>query len=474
MSATIPNGALPKTGKFAVPAGVRLDQAFLDAAHASRYSADPIFRKHYYCNLIGQSSFGTWLTENMGYAESCYTEYSLLRHYPVDRIVKLSNVAPIVVAVSPATAVLPIAAGSHYVSGNYVLPQIGDGILLPPNGTIAIVTAVTVGVSTTTITVRLHSAASAAVTIPIGAEVIVMTGKELADCDCPTGQLVLEDAPVEQPLTMFEFGNSSNEICGEALLKCQNVKYAYTYTDEQGNLVETDRWYGGALQTMYQDHEAAKFHWILFNQTFGIIPTLKAKSIRWNWADPDALTTDDIADLKQAILQSGINCFEYSFALGSKAFASAQELASTLGLGRITYGCFNPEDCKWINLNHCAISIAGMTIHFYEENSFSNGKMLGASGFNFGNKGIGLPLCDKPANLDRSGADDNKMFTIVHFRDVLGRIHDNLTDSDGILNGPNGRNTFGAGCDKHVFTIKSKFTVEVSCPEAWVLVNFEA
>lgn len=473
MSATIPGGALPKTGKFAVPTGVRLDQQFLDAAYASRFSEDPIFRKHYYCNLIGQANFGTWLTENMGYAESCFTEYSLLRHYPVDRIVRLSNVAPVVVAANPALTELPIAAGSHYVSGAYVLPQIGDGILLPPNGVIATVTDITYGVNTTVIEVRLPVGV-AAVTVPIAADIIVLTGKELADCDCPTGQMVLEDAPIEQPITMFGLGHSTGEICGDALLKCQNVKYAFTYTDEKGNLVETDRWYGGALQTMYQDHEYAKFHRILFDSTFGIIPTLKTKSIRWNWAAPAELTVEDIADLKAAIMTSGINCFEYSFVLGSQAFASAQTLATELGLGRITYGCFNPEDCKWINLNHCAISISGMTIHFYEENSFSNGKMLGASGFDFGNKGIGMPMCDKPSNLDRNGENDSKLFTVVYFRDNLGRVWDNLTDSNGILNGPSGRNTFGTGCDFHEFTIKSRFAVEVSCPEAWVLVNFEA
>lgn len=472
MAVLIPNGgSMPRTGEFSTPAGVIQNGAFLQATQAARYSADPVFRKHYYCNLIQRNSFGLWLTENMGFAETCFKNYSIIREYATNNLVRLSNIAAVIIPASPGTAVLPIAVASHYVSGNYVYPQVGDALLLPPNGDIAIITAVTPGVNTTTITVRLK-ASLVPVTVPIGADVIVLTGKQLADCDCPTGRIRLQDAPVEQPITMASIGEGSGQICGDALLACQNVKYAYKYMDANGNQVTTELWYGGELQKLYQRHEESKMYQYLFDPSFGIITTLRAKSIRWNWADPNILTEADIADLKRGVQASGLGCYEYTFMLGALAFAAAQTLANNLATNRVSYGMFNPEDCKWINLNFCTVSISGMTIHFYEEESFSNGKMLGASGFDYQKRGIGLPMCDKPSNLRRSGDNDNKLFTIVHFRDTLGRIHDGLTDSNGILNGPNGRNTFGTGCDFHEFSIKSSFAVEVSCPESWVLVNF--
>lgn len=476
MAATIPapyNPSMPYQGQFSAPTGTVVDGAFLNAAQAARYSLDPVFRKYYYCNLIQRPSFGTWLMENMGYAETCYKNYSLVRSFPTDNIVHLKNTLAVVVPASPGTVALPIANSSHYVGGAYVYPQVGDALLLPPNGTIAIITAVTPGVNSTTITVRLKNSA-VPVTIPIGADVIVLTGKFVADCECPTGIIRFEDSPIEQPVSMITIMEPSGRICGDALLACQNVKYQYSYMGADGNRVETQLWYGGQLQKMYQNHEESKMYNFVFDPTFGIIPTLMAKSIRWNWADPNILTVGDIADLKAAIQLSGLNCFEFTFFLGSKAFSSAQTLANTLGDGKISYGTFNPEDCKWINLHFCTISISGMTIHFYEENNFGNGKALGALGFDYKNRGIGMPMCDKPANEVRRGNEDNKLFTVTYFRDTLGRLHDNLTDSNGILNGPTGRNTFGTGCDFHEFSIKSSFAVEVSCPQAWVLVNFPA
>lgn len=474
MAATIPTAfspSMPREGQFSTPAGVLQDGNFLNAAHAARYSLDPVIRKHYYCNLIQRPMFGTWLTENMGYATSCYTKWNIIREFPTDNIVHLKNIATITIAAG-AQGILPIANNSHYVGGAYVYPQLNDGLLLPPDGAIGKIMAITPGVNATTITVLNTSLSS--VVIPIGADLIILPGKELAACDCPDGRIRWEDSPIEQTVTMKRIADPTGKVCGDALLACQNTRYAYEYMDKNGCLQTTELWYGGELTKLYQRHEEAKMYYFLFDPTFGIIPTLRANSIRWNWADPNTLTIQDIADLKATVQTSGLNCFEYSFALGSKAFASAQTLANTLGDGKISYGSFDPAECKWINLMYCTISISGMTIHFYEEFNFSGGKSLGAAGFDYKNRGIGIPMCDKPSECKRYGEDDNKMFTIVYFKDVLGNIHDNRVDSNGILNANGGKNNNGVLCDYHEWAIDSRFAVEVSCPYAWVLVNFPA
>jgi hypothetical protein len=58
-----------------------------------------------------------------------------------------------------------------------------------------------------------------------------------------------------------------------------------------------------------------------------------------------------------------------------------------------------------------------------------------------------------------------KMFTRVYFKDISkGRVWDVLSDSNGIL-GP--RNTFGAGCETHEWTVKTSFTNEIHCANSW-------
>ena len=72
MAVVIPNGGQPPLqNEFSNPNAVT-NQTWLKAAMASRYAQDPIIRKLYHCNVLDRCKFGTWLTENMGYATSCY------------------------------------------------------------------------------------------------------------------------------------------------------------------------------------------------------------------------------------------------------------------------------------------------------------------------------------------------------------------------------------------------------------------
>jgi hypothetical protein len=213
---------------------------------------------------------------------------------------------------------------------------------------------------------------------------------------------------------------------------------------------------------MYRRFEARKHFERLFNPSFGIVPTIKARGQNFTTASTSAITLADVQAWKRDLMAAGIACTEYAVFAGASKFQQWQTLLNSLG-GAAQQNVTNPvEGCKWINLEYCGIRIAGLTLHIYEECSFSNGLLLGGQGSQFPNAQIFIPMCNRTTNC--RGGGDQKMFTTVYFKDINGRTYDNLTDSNGIL-GP--RNTFGAGCDKHEWTIKSRFLQEIHCPQAW-------
>jgi hypothetical protein len=61
-----------------------------------------------------------------------------------------------------------------------------------------------------------------------------------------------------------------------------------------------------------------------------------------------------------------------------------------------------------------------------------------------------------------------KLFSRVYFRsNANGQVFDAVTDSNGILNGAGGRNTFGTGCREHEWTIETRYRNELYCLDSW-------
>lgn len=448
----------PQTGFFSANNGQVTNQAFFDAAFANRIHADPIFKEAYSCNITQMCNMSTWLDEYMGYETSCDPKYSIIETNSVTNKVKVKTL--VTVAVNPASTVVAIDNASHYVGGNYVLPQVGNTIV-SKNGVLMEVTAMSVGVNASTMSLRIRDTLATAQTIQAGDELLVLSGSFMADCECPTGNFRFQDLPIVQNLQMITIGDKG-DLCGDALNKCQYLKIPFT--DENGK--EYDKWYTQALQDMYKSFEARKHYERLLNPNFGVIPVLKARGLNFTTASATEITLADVRSWKLQLSDAGIGMTEFAIFCGADIFQQWQVLLSTLG-GTAMQNVVNPTaDCKWINMEYCGIRIAGLTLHIYEDCSFANGKELGGVNSGFRKAMIWVPLGNRSTNL-RGGTDTGKMFTTVYFKDINGRVWDNLTDSNGILNGPNGRNTFGTGCEKHEWTIKSRFLQEVHCPNAW-------
>lgn len=447
------NGLGYQQGYFSGPINTPLAQDFFNAAFAGRIHADPIFKEAFNCNIVQQCTMSTWLDEFMGFETDCFPAYNLIEtngQYHQIRALSTSTIPT-----NPSVGTIALDTNSQFVGGLYVLPQVGNTIVLAPLGVLAEVTAV--NLTTHVISVVIRDTAATAQVVTAQDVMPVLTGSFIADCACPTGGFRFDDLPIIRPLSMQTFGDKGS-LCGDALLKCQYLKIPFT--DDCGNVIE--KWYTKALQDMYRDHEFRKHFERLLNPIWGIIPTLKARGIKFTPASSTEITTDDVRDWKAALDLNGISCREYAIFAGGPLFSQWQRMLLTAGVVQLNYLEQPLGSCKWIDMNYCGISVEGLKLWIYEECSFSNGKLLGGPHMTFQNSAIMVPMCDRQTNC--RGGYDQKMLTTVYFKDNTGRVWDNLTDSNGVLGL---RNTFGTGCEQQEWSIKTRMVQEVHCPNSW-------
>lgn len=454
------------------PNSDNLNQAFFNSAFAGRLSQDPLIKETYWCNIIGEPNLSAFLDEYTGYSTFCYPDFSTAEYnMPYYDQAKNSD-SQVVVAAYPAYTTITLDSGVSQLGGTYILPQVGNYLVAPPYG--AFLKVISVSPSTPSISVQQVDQTGAAITIPAGTEMKVLAGKYLADCECPSGQFRFPGMPIIAELNMKILAADSGELCGDALYACQHTYLPFFTSDGQ----ETKLWWNEPLAQMYRDHEKAKLYARLLDPNWGLIPTLVARGGVWTTAYPGSVSVSDVYAWGTALTLAGVTCRDFAIFAGRDLFVQFQQLLNQEGVEKIIYGVFGQDDsCKWLNLNWCGLSVGGLNLHIYEEPWMSSGLALGGSSYNFRKAGIAIPLCDRSSHttstVSNSGyAPDptNKMLTTVYFKEANGgRIHDNLTDGNGIY-GP--RNTFGAGCDKQEWTVKSRFSQIIHCPQAWGLINF--
>lgn len=460
-----------QTGFFSGPLGQAVDQSFFDAAFAGHINTNKIYKEAYNCNIVGECTMSSWLEEFMGFETDCHPKYTLLEQYGQRQQIRI-NGGVVIPTKANGTGNIRLSGKDHFVSGNYVLPQQGNLIVLAPNGDLAKVITVTHATGNDTVlAVQLISSTAAAVSVPDGAEMLVLSGAEIADCACPTGQFAFDDLPLEQDINMITFGDKGS-LCGDALNKCQFLKIPFY--DADGKVLE-ERWYVKPQQDMYKRFEKRKHYETLLNPNFGLVPILRAKGIKFTPADPTAITTDDIRDWKQALDLAGIIGREYAVFCGRVIYSQFQRMLLSAGVVKLDHSVQPLNDCKWINMEYCGIKVEGITLHIYDECSFSNGKELGGPGSVFPNSAIFVPMWNNAETPQRTGMTSTrtgyteKMFTRVYFKDVsLSRVWDTLTDANGVISGANGgRNTFGTGCETQEWTVKTRFANEIHCANSW-------
>jgi hypothetical protein len=279
--------------------------------------------------------------------------------------------------------------------------------------------------------------------------------------------------PLEIDLQMIDVA-TKGALCGDALEKCQFLKIPFL--DDNGNQIgETGAWWTIPQQDMYRDLERRKYYEKLLNPNFGIVPQLRARGIKFVPASTTEITVDDIRDLKAGLDIAGVTGREYAIFAGRNIFSQFQKMLQAAGVVKLDNIVKPMADCQWINMQYCGIQVEGLTLHVYDDCAMSSGKELGAVGMNFPNSAIFVPMWNRPNTTTRSidgfggrNGYTEKMFTTVYFQSIQGRRYDMVTDANGFLTGPGGRNTFGTGCKNMEWSAESRFLLETHCMNSWV------
>lgn len=457
------NGLGFQTNEFTLPTGVNVSAAF-----ANRLHTDPYYKAAYNCNIIGDCNISTWLDEFGGTEFDCHPTYTLLEYNGFRTQIKVDEDTTIPSSATNGT--ITLSTTDHSVAGAYYLPAVGNTLVLPPSGVLAEVISIAhSGANTTVLTVKQRGSSSIALTA--GMQIMVVPGQIVSDCECPVGQFRVPELPIEHDISMIEV-TDGGQLCGDDLESCQY--FSIPFLDAQGNVIgDKSPWYTIGEQEMYRGLEKKKYIERLLNPTFGVIPTIKARGMKFTPASNSEITLADIRALKKELRVAGVTNMEWSIFAGTDKFSQWQQFLGNQGVSQLNYMERPLSGCSWINMQYCGIMIEGLTLHIYEDCSFGNGKGLGAAGMVFPNSSIWVPMGDRPMSSkydfgtpNRNGDMNNKMFTTVYFQGINGgRKYDLMIDSNGIL-GP--RNSFGTGCRKQEWAVRSKFSFEVHCPQAWI------
>ena len=463
----------PVSNTFVSNAGDLTNESFLDYIDTVRKTNDPVVRKTLVCNELGASSFCNFLEAYADVEYSNLTTWQLLRYFQPDYKIVLSNTAAITIA-PLATGVLPINTLSGiYQNGNgNISAEIGESVLLP-NDYIAVITAKNTGVGSPSITILNKS--SVTITLDPFAEVILVPGKSLAGCECPQGKVRLMSEPMLEQIGMIKIGDAF-KLCGDDLEEKKMRKFTYKVFDKDGIAQDVTTYVSEALIEKLKAFELGKILKMYFGVDAatgykGIIPQLKDKAIRWDWADPNVLTDLDLDVLSDELNEKGFDCREFSFTLGQRKYDAVQKYIQTKAVGKVSFGCFSPEDlCRTLSLDFCCIERNGLKLCFMLEKCFSNGKLLGAKAFKFPYRGLGMPMENREKRgTDRDLENDNyKAISFVYFRSVQGTTYDLDIESSG----KHGKiKNHEAGCTDTKYSMVSRFAVEVHCPYCWILLG---
>lgn len=456
-----------QTNQFAVPAGAGI----FDTVYASRLSGDPVIRAKYYSDIVGSCGISSWMEQFGDVQTDCFTDVTLLEYNSLRQQIKVKTNTTI--PAYPATGTIALATTDHSIDGQFVLPREGNSLILPPTGKIVdIITVTHATANDTVLTVRHRSGVTGTSALIAGDEPFVLTGSLLDDCECPEGTIILDEAPIEHENSMINYADKM-ELCGDDLDACRLMSIPFydsdqnptIYTDYRTGRELTGLWWEEKWRNMVQMFENRKDYETLFNDKFGLVPLVRSLGLNFVPASSSEITVDDFRAWVAKLDQNGIYGREYAVRAGTTKYSQFMRLLDSLGVTRLAYERQPMNSCKWMNLDWCGIEVEGLVLHIYKECAFSNGRMFGGANYVFPNSALFIPMWDSRSPNKNSSMGmqaplgyTNKLFSRVYFRSkATGEVFDSMMDSDGILNGQNGKNTYGVGCRKHAWSIQSRW-----------------
>jgi hypothetical protein len=464
------------TGKFSFPVGSDgvTKQADLTDFMTSRFSADPQVAQFIFNKTIERPKMLGFMETIYGRGTATRAKMAFQQYDIQRRQVKIAAGGPFTVPAYSAgtnTVVLPIDVTTGQKSAKFILPQIGEFLAVPPEGALLEITAVVTTGGTPSMTVRHQSTTGAALTIASAQECMLLTGKQIADCNCPTGMPRFPGDPLNYERTFEEYGDA-HEWCGDAMNATQ--PFYVPFKLEDGSTVNVLHEHG--QQVMLNDFMDSEFNRMLLHPIWGLIPTLKVKGTRIQHNSNTEVVLDDMYYIGQNLTQKGVKCMEYTVVCGINKYYQYQRLFNRENVANNgTIAVYDPSNStKHLNLEWLKLSVGGLTLYVTHDPALSNGLGLGAPGYNFPNSEYWIPMGERQFDAKDNGVewfdggDKTKMASKIFFKSNDGRVFDNLTDSSGVLS-TNGRNHYGPGCEKHKWTIKSRSFCVWHAPESWCI-----
>lgn len=480
-----PVNGQPSGSSFTTAPGLVVDLGLVQLRHASIYSADPVYRKAIYhdSKMYDEQGFLEWFEEHMDTKTMCTTKYSLAHFFPAKKFFNIANGSPIVVAAiaspgaAPTTQTITWPAAETVGPGLYLVPRT-KGVMIVPSTTNAagvamldITNVVAAAGNTFTVTVSNRHYLTA-VTIPALADVKILSTQELKDCECSTGSVPSETGLFKEDLKILKFTTYSDELCGDLLKSCENLKFPWVVTDTKGCITTYNMYYGAETQKVMNEHKRSKKWNMLIHPEFGILPKVSKYAIKWDLALPTVFELGDFDLLTQFLIDNKNKCKDFAFFAESRLLGAFEKFVREQGVINLNYTNWDPSVCKTLNLDYCSFKYRGITYTFYLEPLFNDKDGLGGAGTQYLNTAIGIPMMDRALNCKKN---DSKKLTMVYFQDEkTGEIMDNIWTSDGILNGRNGergKNTYPLDCEKQRYSLMSQYVLEMHEPETFINVN---
>lgn len=446
--------------------------------YAYNLSLDKQIYQHVFNKVIRPAPINRLFETIMGRGTSSLSNFTVrVNDIPRMQIkVGSSGTPPYVVPTGGGTVVIPLNVAAMQITGNYILPQVGEYIIAPPTGIELEITAVTPTGATPSITVKHVNNTAANLSIAAGQELMFMTGKAIADCDYPRGFTRFSGAPRNFDYAMKPLGDGAT-WCGKAIEEKPAFFTDLFTMDIDGVPTKVDMLYQADMLEMVNRFEMSMAYRRLFDASFGLFPILKTNGTIIEHTGTTAVTEDDIYFHTKSLDKRGFHCKNWMIPCGVDKFIQYQKLFSSLGNGNgMVITEYEADDSmKTLNLNFRTLKINGYTLNFYKEECFSNGQGLGAAGYNFPMAEVWIPMDDNPFTTKPSGVDwadnggQNKMIQTVYFKgEATGQVYDMITESVGFLPGSD-RNIYNPLELKQSWAIKSEFTQIIHAPECFLI-----
>jgi len=365
---------------------------------------------------------------------------------------------------------VPLHASSQFTSGKFKLPKKGYTMLLNQSGVTK--SAYVVDVDNTANAQRIQlKPYDITLTITLAANAImqVVPASMVASGNCEIFESSHPLPGVTFTSTLFT-AKKHLVINGEELASYTDRQFLFPVTDIHGKTV--NYWWSADLSLLYEEFEMAKYRWRMLGEkntntgfggkgSDGFITAVEAGGQSHNYTG-----TFDMADFEAVaakFVAERVNVNNFAVWAGYNLRYDLDKVVDAASFGRITWNVFGTgmQD-KFVDFGFSGVKVNGKTFYFNEEENFSDPGFLGATGWNYTDTGIIIPL-------DSTTTQGNRVTTFFEnlYQRGNGYSRELEMRNFGKLDNPNYQGT----CDNHTWEVDSTLGFRMHYRHAFMKLN---